>query len=86
MRVLGGAFRACLLACPLVRALGVVRSSGRAFPAFCPLSCFVCGALLANMALFGFLRGFLVRFMVFGVGLCCLGALRGLCGFVRVWS
>ena len=50
-------------------------------PSFCPLSRFVFGALLANMALFRVLRAFLARFVGFRVGLCCLGALRGLCGF-----
>ena len=33
------------------------------------------------MALFRVLRGFLARFGAFRVGLCCLRALRGLCGF-----
>ena len=51
-------------------------------PAFPP--CF--GALLANMALFRILRGFLESFMGFRVGLYCWRALRGLCGFcVREW-
>ena len=47
------------------------------FPAFCPLSCFAIVWLLANMALLVVLSAF------WGVrgGLCCLGALRGLCGF-----
>ena len=33
-------------------------------PAFCPLSCFMLGALLANMPLFGVLRAILARFGV----------------------
>ena len=37
---------------------GRLWSSGRVFPAFCPLSRFVFGALSANMALFRVLRGF----------------------------
>ena len=61
-------------------------SSGRVFPPFSPLSRFVFGALLANMALFRVLRAFLAWFWAFRVGLCGLWALRGLCGFVRVWS
>ena len=55
-------------------------------PAFRPLSCFACLGLLANMALFRVLRAFLARFPLLDVGLYCLGALRGLWGFVRVWS
>ena len=44
-------------------------------PAFCPLSCFACGALHLNMALFrvfkGFLEGFGVRMYVcMGLGFC----------------
>ena len=31
-------------------------------------------------------KGVFSGFWAFRVGLCCLGALRGLCGFVRVWS
>ena len=46
------------------RASGVLRCVFRPFiPAFCPLSCFALGALLANMALFRVLRGFLEGFM-----------------------
>lgn len=41
--------------------LGVFRPF---LPAFCPLSCFACGALHLNMALFRVLRGFLARFGV----------------------
>ena len=55
-------------------------------PSFCPLSRFVFGALLANMALFRVFRGIFSGFWAFRVGLCCSGALRGLCGFVRVNS
>ena len=43
--------------------------------------CSSLGALLVNMALFCVFRGFLEGFMGFRVGLCYLGALRGLCGF-----
>ena len=39
-------------------------SSGGALSAFCPLSCFACGALHLNMALFRVLRGFLEGFGV----------------------
>ena len=55
-------------------------------PSFCSLSRFVFGALSLNMVLFRVFRAFLARFVGFSVGLCCLGALRGLWGFVRVWS
>ena len=54
--------------------------------AFYPLCRFVLGALSLNMALFRVLRAFLARFWGCCVGLCCSGALRGLWGFVRVWS
>ena len=59
----------------------LMRSPCGVFPAFHPLSCFALVALLANMALFRILRGFLARFPLFRV--CLLGsrALRGLCGF-----
>ena len=54
--------------------------------AFCPLCCFVFGALLANMALFRVFRGFLAWFWGVCVGLCGLRASRGLWGFcVREW-
>lgn len=45
-------------------AIGWLWSSGGVFRPFCPLSCFACGALHLNMALFRILRGFLE---VFGV-------------------
>ena len=56
------------------------------FPAFCPLSRLALGALLANMALFRVLRGFLEGFgvvvWVYVVLVVCVA-----CGaFVRVWS
>ena len=55
-------------------------------PFFCPLSRFVLGALLANMALFRVFRGFLARFMGF-VWVCVVLVLCVACGaFVRVWS
>ena len=51
-----------------------------------PFVRFAFGALLANMALFRILRGFLARFLLFRVGLYCLRALRGLWGFcAREW-
>ena len=59
---------ACLLACPLGQVVGLfgasgpaggwLWSSGRVFRPFCPLSRFVFGALLANMALFRVFRAF----------------------------
>ena len=55
-------------------------------PSFCPLSRFVFGALLANMALFRVLRAFLGGFVVF-VWVCVVLVLCVACGaFVRVWS
>lgn len=46
-------------------ASGVLRCVFRAFlPAFCPLSCFARGGLLANMALFRILRRFFAGFRV----------------------
>lgn len=62
--------------------IGWLWSSGVVFPAFCPLSRLALGGLLANMALFRVLRAFLGRFYGVCVGLCCLRALRGLCGFL----
>ena len=44
--------------------------SGGVFPAFCPLYCFACLGLLANMALFRVLRGFLGGFMGFVLSWC----------------
>ena len=84
---------ACLLGCPLVQAFeaqdlpdGWRWSSGRVFPAFCPLSCFALGALLANMPLFRVLRAFLEGFVGF-VWVCVGCVLCVACGaFVRVWS
>ena len=74
--------------CPGVRPLG---AGGRlfvgcpcfrgVFPAFWSLCCFDCGVLVANMALFRVLRGFLEGFGGVRVGLYWLRALRGLCGF-----
>ena len=55
-------------------------------PAFYPLSCLALVALLANMALFRFLRGFLGGFMGF-VWVCVGLVVCVACGaFVRVWS
>ena len=80
---------ACLLACPLgagVQAFGASGpaegwrcSSGRVFPAFCPLCCFACGGLLANMALFRVFRAFLEGLMGF-VWVCVGWALCVACG------
>ena len=53
--------------CPLVQAsrlLWLVLSFRAVFPAFCPLTCFMLVASLANMALFRVLRGFLGSFGV----------------------
>ena len=50
--------------CRWCRVQGLPVSSGRVFRCFCPLSCFVFGALLANMALFRVFRAFLARFGV----------------------
>ena len=61
-------------------------SSGVVFPAFYPLSRFVLGALIAKVALFRNLRGFLARFMGF-VWVCVVLVLCVACGvFVRVNS
>ena len=55
-------------------------------PAFCPLSRFVFGVLLANMALFRVFRAFLARFVGF-VWVCVACVLCEACvAFVRVWS
>ena len=55
-------------------------------PAFCPLSRFALGALLANMALFRVLRAFLARFVGF-VWVCVVLVLCVACGaFVCVNS
>ena len=87
MRVLGGAFRACLSACPLVaggRAFGLVRSSWGVFrpfvPAFCPLSLCLFG-VVCKYALIWRFKGVFSAVWGCCVGLCCLGALRGLWGF-----
>ena len=65
---------------------GWLLSSGRVFPAFYPLSCYACGASLADMPLFSFLRGFLEGFMGF-VWVCVVLVVCVACGaFVRVWS
>ena len=55
-------------------------------PSFCPLSRFVLGVLLANMALFRVFRAFLARFGAF-VWVCVALVLCVACvAFVRVWS
>ena len=57
-----------------------------ALPAFWSLYGFACGGLLANMPLFGVLRGFLEGFMGF-VWVCVGWVLCVACvAFVRVWS
>ena len=71
-----------LLLCPLVagvRAFGLVLSSGGVFSTFCPLSCFMLVVLLANMALFAILRGFLEGFWGF-VWVCSFWVLCVACG------
>lgn len=50
-------------------------------PAFCPLSCFVFWWFACKYALIWRFKAFLARFYRVRVGLCCLGGLRGLCGF-----
>ena len=53
-------------------------------PSFCPLSCFVLGASLANVALFRAFRAFLARSWVF-VWVCVVLVLCVVCvAFVRV--
>lgn len=82
----GSALFVCLSSCPLVQGAGLVHSFRAVFPPFCQLSCFACDTLRLNMALFRVLRAFLARFGGVCVGLCCLGASRGLWGFcARVW-
>ena len=89
-----GAVFACLLACPLVaggQALCGFRTCLRlalvlwsCVPSSCPLSCFVLGASLANMALFRAFRAVLARSWVF-VWVCVGRVLCVACGaFVRV--
>lgn len=48
------------------------------------LLCLWC--IACEICLVSHFEGFFSGFYMFGVGLCCLGALRGLCGFVRVYS
>ena len=50
-------------------------------PSFRPLSRFVLGAFPLKYAFIRVLRAFLARFPLLDVGLYCLCALRGLCGF-----
>ena len=55
-------------------------------PCFCPLSCSSLGALLADMALFRVLKGFLAGFSC-SVCVCVALVLCVACvAFVRVWS
>ena len=55
-------------------------------PSFCPLSRFVLVGLLANMALFRILKGFLARFGVVVWVCLVLGLCVACVAFVRVWS
>ena len=55
-------------------------------PSFCPLSRFVFGALLANMALFRVFRAFLGGFGRFVCVYVVLVRCVACVGFVRVWS
>ena len=73
---------ACPEVCPLVQAFEGAGPAGvlalvlwSCVPSFCPLSRFVLGVLLANMALFRVLRVFLARF----VGFVCVCVVCGLC-------
>ena len=90
------ALLAYLLTCPLVAggqafedsgpAVCWLWSSGGVFPAFCPLYCSSLGVLLANMALFRVLKGFLAWFGV-GMWVCIALVICVACGaFVRVNS
>ena len=56
-------------------------SPGGVFPAFCPLSCSAVVALLANMALFRILRGFLEGFYCW-VWVCMLSGFAWLVGLL----
>ncbi len=91
MRVLGGAFPACLSSCPLVLRWAGLRgfrtcrswlwSSGRVFPPFL-YSLLLCARCVACK--YGSISRFKAVFSAvwwFRVGLLGLGALRGLCGF-----
>ena len=61
-------------------------SSVRVFRPFCPFSRFVFGALRLKYAFIRVFRGVFSGFPLLDVGLYCLRALRGLCGFcVREW-
>lgn len=75
--------------CPLVAggqgfeasgpAIGWLWSSGRVFPAFCPLCCFCLWWVAFKYALFRVLKGFLARFGVF-VWVCLAWVLCVACG------
>ena len=80
----------CRLACLLVQAVGLFKASGPAGAGYDPLV--VCSRLLSALLLclwsikpeYGSIsrfKGVFRGFCVFGVGLCCLGGLRGLWGF-----
>ena len=62
-----------------VQAFGVVSCFRGVFPAFCLLSCFALGALLANVALFSVLRGFSAGFSCW-VWVCIACVLCVACG------
>ena len=91
-----GCLFACLFSCPLGYVCRLFMASGPAcclalvlwscVPSFCPLCCFVLGALSLNMALFRVFRAFLARFGAF-VGVCVDCVLCVACvAFVRVCS
>ena len=91
----GGGRLACLLACPLVAGGRGFEASGPARGCSGPLV--VCSLLLSALSLclwcvvfeiclYSRFEGVFSAVWAFRVGLCCLGALRGLCGFcVREW-
>ena len=56
-------------------------SSGGAFRCFCPLCRFALGALACKYGSISRFKGVFSAVWGFRVGLCCLGGLRGLCGF-----
>ena len=60
-------------------------SSGGVFPPFARFTALLLSGRLQIWLYFAFL-GVFSAFCGVCVGLCCLGALRGLWGFVRVWS
>ena len=86
------AYLYCVHLCRCVGSLGLQDlpnvwrlSSGRVFHPFVRALALSLVFGLLIWLYFAFLGGF-SGFWAFRVGLCCLSALRGLCGFVRVWS